>query len=50
MEIPLHGERWSKGMPLDALCYEEFIKPNCLNEKVETVFQVDIYRSLFGNS
>jgi hypothetical protein len=35
-EIPLHGERWSKGMPLDTLCYEEFIKPNCLNGKVET--------------
>jgi hypothetical protein len=31
----LHGERWSKGMPLDVLCYEEFIKPDCLNGKVE---------------
>jgi hypothetical protein len=34
-EIPPHGERWSKGMPLDVLCYEEFIKPDCLNGKVE---------------
>jgi hypothetical protein len=34
-EIPPRGERWSKGMPLDALCYEEFIKPDCLNGKVE---------------
>jgi hypothetical protein len=33
-EIPPHGERWSKGMPLDILCYEEFIKPNCLNGKI----------------
>jgi hypothetical protein len=34
-KIPPHGERWSKGMPLDVLCYEEFIKSNCLNRKVE---------------
>jgi hypothetical protein len=34
-KIPPHGERWSKVMPLDVLCYEEFIKPNCLNGKVE---------------
>jgi hypothetical protein len=33
-EIPPCGERWSKGMPLDILCYEEFIKPNCLNGKI----------------
>jgi hypothetical protein len=36
MEIPLHGERWYKGMPLDVLCYEYFIKPKFLNGKVET--------------
>jgi hypothetical protein len=34
-EIPPRRERWSKGMPLDVLCYEEFIKPGCLNGKVE---------------
>jgi len=22
MEIPLRDERWSKGMPLDVICYE----------------------------
>jgi hypothetical protein len=25
-EIPSHGERWFKGMPLDMQCYEDFIK------------------------
>ena len=35
-KIPPRGERWSKGMPLDVLCYEEFNKPNFLNGKVET--------------
>jgi hypothetical protein len=34
-EIPSRGERWSKGIPLDVLCYEEFIKPNCLNGKIK---------------
>jgi hypothetical protein len=34
IEIPWHGERWSKGMHLDVLFYEEFIKPNCLNGKI----------------
>jgi hypothetical protein len=29
------SERWSKGMTWDALCYEEFIKLDCLNGKVE---------------
>jgi hypothetical protein len=33
-EIPPRGERRSKGMPLDVLCYEYFIKPNCLNKKI----------------
>jgi hypothetical protein len=33
-EIPPRGERWSKVMPLYMLCYEEFIKPNCLNGKI----------------
>jgi hypothetical protein len=33
-KIPFHGERWSKGMPLDILCYEDFMKPNCLNGKI----------------
>jgi hypothetical protein len=32
--IPLHAERWSKGMPLNVLCYEYFIKPNFLNGKI----------------
>jgi hypothetical protein len=35
-EIPLRGERWFKGMPLDAWCYEYFTKKDCLGEKVET--------------
>jgi hypothetical protein len=34
-EIPLHGERWFKGIPLDAQCYEDFIKWDCLGGKVE---------------
>jgi hypothetical protein len=34
-EIPPCDERCSKGMPLDTRCYEEFIKPDCLNEKFE---------------
>jgi hypothetical protein len=33
-KIPSHGERWYKGMPLDVLYYEEFIKPSCLNRKI----------------
>jgi hypothetical protein len=28
MEIPPHSEMWSKGIPLDVLFYEYFIKPN----------------------
>jgi hypothetical protein len=36
MEIPSRGERWYKGMPLDVLCYKEFIKTNCLNGKIKT--------------
>jgi hypothetical protein len=35
IEIPRHGERWSKGMLLDVLCYKEFIKPDYLNRKVK---------------
>jgi hypothetical protein len=35
-EIPSHGERWFKGMPLDAWCYKDFIKRDCLGGKVET--------------
>jgi hypothetical protein len=34
MDIPPHGERWSKGMTLDMLCYEEFSKLDYLNGKV----------------
>jgi hypothetical protein len=34
MEIPLHGERWSKGMHLDILCYEDFIKTKFLNREI----------------
>jgi hypothetical protein len=33
-EIPPRSERWSKGTHLDLLCYEYFIKLNCLNEKI----------------
>jgi hypothetical protein len=33
-EIPPRGEKWFKGMPLDILCYEDFIKPNFLNGKI----------------
>jgi hypothetical protein len=35
-EIPPRSEKWYKGMPLDILCYEDFIKPNCLNGKIRT--------------
>jgi hypothetical protein len=35
-KIPMCGDRWSKFIPLDVLCYEEFIKPNCLNGKIRT--------------
>jgi hypothetical protein len=35
IEIPLCDETWSKGMPLDVICYEDFIKLDCLNGKVE---------------
>jgi hypothetical protein len=34
--IPLWGEGWFKGMPLDTWCYEDFIKRDCLDGKVET--------------
>jgi hypothetical protein len=33
-EIPLRSEKWFKGMPLDILCYEYFIKPNFLIGKI----------------
>jgi hypothetical protein len=33
-KIPPHAEKWFKGMPLEILCYKEFIKPNCINGKV----------------
>jgi hypothetical protein len=33
-EIPLCREKWFKGMPLDMLCYKDFIKPKCLNQKI----------------
>jgi hypothetical protein len=33
-KIPPRGEKWFKGMPLDILCYEDFIKPNYLNGKI----------------
>jgi hypothetical protein len=35
-KIPSCGERWFKGMHLDAWCYEDFIKRDCLGGKVET--------------
>ena len=35
-DIPLRGERWFKGMPLDAQCNEYFIKRDCLSGKVKT--------------
>jgi hypothetical protein len=34
-KIPLRDERWCKGMPLDARCYEYFIKRDCLGGNVE---------------
>jgi hypothetical protein len=34
-KITLRSERWSKGIPLDVLCYEDFIKPYYLNRKFE---------------
>jgi len=33
-KIPPRGEKWFKGMPLDILCYKDFIKPDCLNGKI----------------
>jgi hypothetical protein len=35
-KIPSCGEMWFKGMSLDARCYEDFIKKDCLGGKVET--------------
>jgi hypothetical protein len=35
-EIPPCGERWFKGMPLDAWCYKYFIKQDCLSGEIET--------------
>jgi hypothetical protein len=34
-KIPPRGEMWPKGIPLEILCYEYFIKPNFLNEKIK---------------
>jgi hypothetical protein len=34
-EIPPHSKRWSKGMPLDTQCYEDFIRQYCPVWKVE---------------
>jgi hypothetical protein len=33
-EIPLQGEKWFKGMPLDTSCYMDFIKPEYRNQKI----------------
>jgi len=33
-KIPQCREKWFKGIPLDILCYKDFIKPDCLNEKI----------------
>jgi hypothetical protein len=49
-EIPPHGEKWSKGMPLDILCYEDFIKPNCLNGKIRAGVLSQYLRSLSKSS
>jgi hypothetical protein len=35
-EIPLRSERSFKGTSLDARCYEDFIKRDCLGGKVKT--------------
>jgi hypothetical protein len=35
-ENPLRNEKCFKGIPLDARCYEYFIKRDCLGGKVET--------------
>jgi hypothetical protein len=32
-KIPPCGEKWFKGIPLDILCYKDFIKSECLNRK-----------------
>jgi hypothetical protein len=37
-KIPPRGEKWYKGMSLDILYYEYFIKPNCLNGKIRVGF------------
>jgi hypothetical protein len=33
-EIPMQGEKWFKGMPLDTSCYIDFIKPEYRNWKI----------------
>jgi hypothetical protein len=33
-EIPMQGEKWFKGMPLDTSCYIDFIKPEYRNRKI----------------
>jgi hypothetical protein len=34
MEIPVQGEKWFKGMPLDTSCYIDFIKLEYRNQKI----------------
>jgi hypothetical protein len=33
-KIPPRGEKWFKAIPLDILCYMDFIKPECRNQKI----------------
>jgi hypothetical protein len=33
-KIPPREEKWFKGMPLYILCYKDFIKLECLNQKI----------------
>jgi hypothetical protein len=33
-EIPILGERWFKGMPLDSMFYIDFLKPKYRNQKI----------------
>jgi hypothetical protein len=48
-KIPLHEEKWFKGMPLDILCYKDFIKPNCLNGKIGANIPSQYLREPFQN-
>jgi hypothetical protein len=48
-KIPLHSEKWFKGMPLDILFYEYFIMSNCLNGKIKVGVPSQYLREPFQN-